>query len=56
MNFDILYSGTTKLAELIRTREASQVEVVRVHPDRIEGVKGHGHGEHCTQEVIEMQT
>jgi aspartyl-tRNA(Asn)/glutamyl-tRNA(Gln) amidotransferase subunit A len=35
---DIIYSDATKLAELIRTREVSPVEVVQVHLDRIEVV------------------
>jgi aspartyl-tRNA(Asn)/glutamyl-tRNA(Gln) amidotransferase subunit A len=33
---DIVYSDATRLAELIRTREVSPVEVVRAHRDRIE--------------------
>jgi aspartyl-tRNA(Asn)/glutamyl-tRNA(Gln) amidotransferase subunit A len=36
MRSDLIYSDATKLAELIRTREASSVEVVRAHLDRIE--------------------
>jgi aspartyl-tRNA(Asn)/glutamyl-tRNA(Gln) amidotransferase subunit A len=36
MRTDLIYSDATKLAELIRTREASSVEVVRAHLDRIE--------------------
>src|SRR3979409_1229874 len=32
----IIYSDATKLAELIRTREVSPVEVVQAHLDRIE--------------------
>jgi aspartyl-tRNA(Asn)/glutamyl-tRNA(Gln) amidotransferase subunit A len=36
MNTDLIYSDATKLAELIRTREVSSVEVVRAHLDRIE--------------------
>jgi aspartyl-tRNA(Asn)/glutamyl-tRNA(Gln) amidotransferase subunit A len=35
---DIIYSDATRLAELIRTREVSPVEVVRAHLDRIEAV------------------
>jgi aspartyl-tRNA(Asn)/glutamyl-tRNA(Gln) amidotransferase subunit A len=38
MNTDIIYSDATKLAELIRTKEVSPVEVVRAHLDRIEAV------------------
>src|SRR6202048_3480660 len=38
MSFDIIYSDATKLAELIRTREVSPVEVVQAHLDRIEAV------------------
>src|ERR1700730_14122136 len=38
MSFDIIYSAATKLAELIRTREVSPVEVVQAHLDRIEAV------------------
>jgi aspartyl-tRNA(Asn)/glutamyl-tRNA(Gln) amidotransferase subunit A len=36
MNTDIIYSDATKLAELIRTRQVSPVEVVQAHLDRIE--------------------
>jgi aspartyl-tRNA(Asn)/glutamyl-tRNA(Gln) amidotransferase subunit A len=36
MNTDLIYSDATKLAELIRTREVSSVEVVRAHLYRIE--------------------
>jgi aspartyl-tRNA(Asn)/glutamyl-tRNA(Gln) amidotransferase subunit A len=35
---DIIYSDATKLAELIRTREVSAVEVVQAHLDRIDAV------------------
>jgi aspartyl-tRNA(Asn)/glutamyl-tRNA(Gln) amidotransferase subunit A len=35
---NIFYSDATKLAELIRTREVSPVEVVQAHLDRIEAV------------------
>jgi aspartyl-tRNA(Asn)/glutamyl-tRNA(Gln) amidotransferase subunit A len=38
MTSDIIYSDATKLAELIRTREVSPVEVVQAHLDRIEAV------------------
>ncbi|AHV98882.1 amidase [Paenibacillus sabinae] len=38
MTLDIIYSDATKLAELIRTREISPVEVVQTHLDRIEAV------------------
>src|ERR1700736_367996 len=38
MASDIIYSAATKLAELIRTREVSPVEVVQAHLDRIEAV------------------
>ncbi|MFC3692149.1 amidase [Chenggangzhangella methanolivorans] len=37
---DILFSDATRLAELIRAREVSPVEVVRAHLDRIEAVDG----------------
>jgi aspartyl-tRNA(Asn)/glutamyl-tRNA(Gln) amidotransferase subunit A len=36
MTSDLIYSDATKLAELIRTREVSPVEVVQAHLDRIE--------------------
>ncbi|WP_424136269.1 amidase [Roseomonas chloroacetimidivorans] len=36
MNSDMIYSDATKLAELIRTRRVSPVEVVQAHLDRIE--------------------
>jgi aspartyl-tRNA(Asn)/glutamyl-tRNA(Gln) amidotransferase subunit A len=36
MSFDIIYSDAIKLAELIRTRAVSPVEVVQAHLDRIE--------------------
>ena len=35
---DIIYSDATSLAELIRTREVSAVEVMQAHLDRIEAV------------------
>jgi aspartyl-tRNA(Asn)/glutamyl-tRNA(Gln) amidotransferase subunit A len=35
---NIIYSDATKLAELIRTREVSPVEVVQAHLDRIEAI------------------
>lgn len=35
---DIVYSDATRLAELIRTREVSPVEVVQAHLDRIDAV------------------
>src|ERR1700730_9653268 len=38
MSFDIIYSAATKVAELIRTREVSPVEIVQAHLDRIEAV------------------
>jgi aspartyl-tRNA(Asn)/glutamyl-tRNA(Gln) amidotransferase subunit A len=38
MNSDIFYSDATKLAELIRTRAVSPVEVVQAHLDRIEAL------------------
>jgi aspartyl-tRNA(Asn)/glutamyl-tRNA(Gln) amidotransferase subunit A len=38
MTQDIIFSDATKLAELIRTREVSPVEVVKAHLDRIEAV------------------
>ncbi|KAA0114939.1 amidase [Methylobacterium sp. P1-11] len=38
MTQDIIFSDATKLAELIRTKELSPVEVVRAHLDRIEAV------------------
>ena len=38
MNTEIIYSDATKLAELIRAREVSPVEVVQAHLDRIEAV------------------
>jgi len=38
MSSDIIYYDATKLAELIRTREVSPVEVVQAHLDRIEAV------------------
>ena len=38
MSADIIYFDATKLAELIRTRKISPVEVVQAHLDRIEAV------------------
>ncbi|MBO4221381.1 amidase [Bradyrhizobium neotropicale] len=38
MKTDIIYSDATKLAELIRTKELSPVEVVQAHLDRIAAV------------------
>lgn len=38
MSIEIIYSDATKLAELIRTKEISPVEVVQAHLDRIEAV------------------
>ncbi|MFC7556609.1 amidase [Pseudoroseomonas wenyumeiae] len=38
MSSDLFYSDATKLAEMIRTREVSPVEVVRAHLDRIAAV------------------
>src|ERR1700760_3996698 len=38
MNDPWLYSDATQLAELIRTREISPVEVVQAHLDRIESL------------------
>ena len=38
MSTELIYSDATKLAELIRTREISPVEVMQAHLDRIEAV------------------
>src|ERR1700681_2373693 len=38
MNSEIIYYDATKLAELIRTRKLSPVEVVQAHLDRIEAL------------------
>src|ERR1700748_1821648 len=38
MNSEIIYSDATKLAELIRPREVSPIEIVQAHLDRIEAV------------------
>ena len=38
MSSDLIYSDATELAELIRTRAVSPVEVVRAHLDRIQAV------------------
>src|SRR4051812_10131709 len=40
MTNDLIYSDATKLADLIRTKEASPVEIMRAHLDRIEAVNG----------------
>ena len=36
MSTELIYSDATKLAELIRTREVSPVEVMKAHLDRID--------------------
>jgi aspartyl-tRNA(Asn)/glutamyl-tRNA(Gln) amidotransferase subunit A len=38
MSNELIYSDATRLAELIRTREVSPVEVMKAHLDRIEAV------------------
>jgi aspartyl-tRNA(Asn)/glutamyl-tRNA(Gln) amidotransferase subunit A len=38
MSIEIIYADATKLAELIRTKQISPVEVVQAHLDRIEAV------------------
>jgi aspartyl-tRNA(Asn)/glutamyl-tRNA(Gln) amidotransferase subunit A len=38
MSTELIYADATKLAELIRTREVSPVEVMKAHLDRIEAV------------------
>lgn len=38
MSADLTYSDATKLAELIRTKEVSPVEVVQAHLNRIEAL------------------
>ena len=38
MSTELIYSDATKLAELIRTREVSPVEVMKAHLDRIEAL------------------
>ncbi len=38
MKTDLIYTDATELAELIRTREVSPVEVMKAHLDRIEAV------------------
>lgn len=38
MSNELIYSDATKLAELVRTREVSPVEVMKAHLDRIEAV------------------
>lgn len=40
MTNDLIYSDATKLAELIRTKDVSPVEIMRAHLDRIEAVNG----------------
>jgi aspartyl-tRNA(Asn)/glutamyl-tRNA(Gln) amidotransferase subunit A len=38
MSSELIYSDATRLAELIRTREVSPVEIMKAHLDRIEAV------------------
>ncbi len=38
MSIEIIYADATKLAELIRTKQISPVEVAQAHLDRIEAV------------------
>jgi aspartyl-tRNA(Asn)/glutamyl-tRNA(Gln) amidotransferase subunit A len=38
MSNELIYSDATKLADLIRTKQVSPVEVVQAHLDRIEAV------------------
>jgi aspartyl-tRNA(Asn)/glutamyl-tRNA(Gln) amidotransferase subunit A len=38
MTENIIYSDATKLADMIRSREVSAVEVVKAHLDRIQAV------------------
>ena len=38
MSYELIFSDATKLAELIRTKAVSPVEVVEAHLDRIEAV------------------
>ena len=38
MGYDMIFSDATKLAELIRRKAVSPVEVVQAHIDRIEAV------------------
>ena len=38
MSTELIYSDATKLAQLIRTREVSPIEVMKAHLDRIEAV------------------
>lgn len=38
MSTEVVYSDATTLAELIRTREVSPVEVIKAHLDRIEAI------------------
>lgn len=39
MNTELIYSDATRLAELIRTREVSPVEIMKAHLDRIEAIE-----------------
>lgn len=41
MNSELIYQDATRLAELIRTKEVSPVEVVQAHLNRIEAVNPH---------------
>jgi len=38
LNYDIFFSDASKLAELIRTKEISPVELVKAHLDSVETV------------------
>jgi aspartyl-tRNA(Asn)/glutamyl-tRNA(Gln) amidotransferase subunit A len=38
MSSELIYSDATRLAEVIRNREVSPVEVVKAHLDRTEAV------------------
>jgi aspartyl-tRNA(Asn)/glutamyl-tRNA(Gln) amidotransferase subunit A len=40
MTNDLIYSDATRLAELIRTRKVSPVEIMQAHLDRIEAIDG----------------
>ncbi|NKM31930.1 amidase [Rhizobium laguerreae] len=40
MTNDLIYSDATKLAELVRTKEVSPVEIIQAHFDRIEALDG----------------
>jgi Asp-tRNA(Asn)/Glu-tRNA(Gln) amidotransferase A subunit family amidase len=42
MDIDLTYSDATRLAELIRTREVTSVEVVQAHLGRIAAVNPAG--------------